>query len=344
MSRSRALAAVFALLVVTAGCTATRAPAELGTATADGPAGTVTPAPEVPVEERPSPWGERTLTVAVETPGTDANVTPAVREAAAFWSGNAKPYVGYAADLRVVPNASDPDVVVRFVGTVGSCAGANHPVGCAPIAGAGEEVTGPAVVDIRAGLDEDSTVRVVKHEFGHVLGLRHGAAPLDVMHPKMAVATTPRKNATDRAFPWANRTLDVYVDVDAEASADPDAVNGEVDRALRYVETAEELPSVRFRRVETEADADVVVRIADETDPDGCSCFRLRGPDPDRDGAPEEYRTLLITLQDVPTEAVAWHVGDWLSYALGSEDRADRPAAFRRSTPDARRAADWGDD
>lgn len=331
MSRSRALAVVLALLLVTAGCVATRAPAELGSPTATEPTGneTATAAPEVPVPDRPSPWGERTLTVAVETPGTDANVTPAVREAAAFWSENAEPYVGYAADLRVDPDAADPDITVRFVGSIESCAGTKHAVGCAPIAG--DRVRRPAVVKIRAGLDEESTVRVLKHEFGHALGLRHGDAPLDVMHPEMAVATTPKPNATDRAYPWANRTLAVYVD--ATGTADAEATDAAVDRALRYVEAADELPSVTFRRVDAEADADVVVRVRDDPDPDGCSCFRLRGPDPDRDGAPEEYRRLTISLQDASIDTVAWRVGDWLSYALGSEERADRPAAFREATP-----------
>ena len=330
MRRTRALVVVLALLVVTAGCTASRAPAELGTATASEPAGADgTTAAEVPVPDRPSPWGDSALTVAVETPGSDATVTPAVREAAAFWSGNAEPYVGYAADLRVEPNATDPDIVVRFVDAIESCAGAKHPVGCAPIVRS--EVKRPAVVEIRAGLDHESTARVLKHELGHALGLTHGDAPLDVMQPQMAVATTPKPNATERAYPWVNRTLDVYVD--AEDSADADEVSAEVDRALRYVAAADELPAVTFRRVETGADADVVVRVRDEADPDDCSCFRLRGPDPDRDGAPETYRRLTITLQDVPTDTVGWHVGNWLSYGLGSEDRADRPAAFRRATP-----------
>lgn len=335
MSRSRALTLSLALLLVVAGCTGPRAPAELGTATADEPAGTATPAPDLPVESRPSPWDGRTLTVAVETPGTDTNATPAVSEAAAFWSGAVERYAGYPAVLRVDPDAADPDIVVRVVGSIESCGGTTRPVGCAPVVR--EEVRTPVVVRVRAGLDTNSTVAVTKHELGHVLGLRHADAPVDVMRPQMAIATTPRTNATDRAFPWSNRTLDVYVD--AGAADDAAGVDAEVDRALRYVESAEELPSVRFRRVASADDADVVVRVPD--DADACSCFRLRGPDPDRDGAPEEYRRLTISLRDVPTEAVAWHVGDWLSYALGSERRADRPAPFREATPDVRRADDW---
>ena len=336
MTRPRLLTLALALLLVSAGCTGPRAPAQLGSEAAAASDSTVS-APEEAIADRPNPWGEPTLTVAVEAAGSDAHYVPLVREAAAFWSGNTEPYAGYAVDLRVDPNATDPDIVIRFVDTIDGCAGAKHPVGCAPVVRS--EARRPAGVEIKTGLDDDSTLRVLKHEFGHTLGLTHGDAPVDVMESRLSVATVPKPNATDRTFPWENRTLDVYV---ATGADDGPAATAEVDRALRYVEASPDLPAVTFRRVDSEAAANVVIRLDGATDSDDCSCFRIRGPDPDRDGAPEQYRRLDISLRGVPTDQVAWRVGNWLSYGLGAEDRAERPAPFRENTPGARRAADWG--
>lgn len=314
------------------------------------PANASSPDPET-APPRESPWSDGTVAVAVVVPSdADGRYAEAARSAAAFWSANDRRYLGYEVDLRVtavvhagradaVAWSGLPDVVVRVVDSVGPC-GASNPVGCAPVVRRGP-VDRPVTVRVRAGLDRDSTERVVRHELGHVLGLTHSDAPTSVMGPSMTVRTVPKPNATDRAFPWADRTLDVYVDV--AAADDPAAARRSVDRALGYLVDAPGLPAVEFRRVGSAADADVTIRVERTPAPDDrCACYRLSGPDPDGDGALEEYRGLTLTLRDLPPETLAWHVGDRLSYALGAEARADRPTPFRRADPAARRATDWG--
>jgi hypothetical protein len=67
----------------------------------------------------------------------------------------------------------------------------------------------------------------------------------------------------------------------------------------------------------------------------------VRGADPDGVGALERYAELRITLSDVGTDAVGWHVGYWLGYGFGFEADADWPAPFRDASYDDRRSEWW---
>ncbi|WP_435123937.1 matrixin family metalloprotease [Halobaculum sp. D14] len=364
--RRRATALLVALLCVTAGCVASSAsPRDAGASPATA-VETTSPAPgaasdaseatsdasDAGSDER-NPWREETLTVAVVAGdaerATDSEFAPLVRRAASFWAANAERYAGYAVDFRVAAaangsGADDADVVVHRVDDVETCGNATNPVGCAPTPN-GTAPARPAVVEVESGLTERSTVRVLKHEFGHLLGLRHGDAPRGLMQSAVAVTTAPRRNATDRAFPWADRRLTVAVDAaDASSPAERRTVRDEVAGALGFVEQSAALPAVQFDRVDAAADADVVIRVAETpADGDACACFRLRGPDPDRDGAPERYRRLTVTLRDLDPETAAWHVGNWLSYALGAESPGNRPAPFRDDSAEQRRDDAWHD-
>ena len=89
--------------------------------------------------------------------------------------------------------------------------------------------------------------------------------------------------------------------------------------------------------------ADVVVRSV-ETSPCGegaASCGATTGPDPDGDGAIETYSRLRISLVDLDTDAVAWHVGYWLAYGFGAEDDAEKPPPFRDASYEDRRSEWW---
>jgi hypothetical protein len=293
-----------------------------------------------------NPWGDDPVVVGVDAPDTDRNYARLVEAATAYWSTNAERYAGFDVSYRVDPDAESPDIVVSFVDEVPECGNTRDAVGCAPLVTKPSQIDRPAQVYIRSGLSAESTTLVLKHEFGHTLGLRHDDAPRDVMRAESVLHTQPQPNATERDFPWRDAAFSVYVD--ESNVSDTDATYDQIQHALTYYENGADgsagVPSnLSFRFVDSAEEADVVVRFS-ETSPCGegaGSCFQTLGPDPDGDGAIETYSTLRITLVDLDTPAVGWHVGNWLGYGLGMEQPSERPEPFRQASYDDRRSEWW---
>lgn len=317
----------------------TSAPASGLTATSVPPERRVWSSPVVLAVDPPN----GTAADADDRPRDDSRAYAAlVREAADYWSTNAERYAGYPVEFVVRPNASDPDVVVRFVDGVPDCGGVTHAAGCAPLITDSRQIQRPESVWVRTGLSDESTALVVKHEVGHLLGLRHDDPPHDVMRSRSVLYTQPMPNATERSFPWRDSAFTVYVD-DANAS-DPAGAREQVDHAVRYYERGAPgmLDNLTFRVVDDPAAADVTVRFDREATcgRSSGSCVRTRGVDPDGDGAIETYTRLDVVLVDLDTEAVGWHVGYWLAFGLGAEDDAEKPPPFRDASR-AERRSDW---
>jgi hypothetical protein len=357
-TRSAHAAVALAAVLVLAGCAgpamngpetaqstaaSTEAPtAASGTATATDAAPS-TPTP-TPVGERANPWGSEPVVVAVADPaGTGREWAPLVREATAFWAANADRFAGFPIDYEVRPDAENPDIVIEFVDTIPDCDGSNDAAGCAPLITDRRQIDRPETVSVRTGFSDDSTVLVVKHELGHTLGLTHNDSPADVMAARSVLYTEPQPNATEREFAWDDADFAVYVD-DANAT-DPERFREQVRRALDYYEDDPPgMPTnLTFRPVEDPDDAEIVVRPV-ATSPCGsgaASCGGTVGSDPDGDGAVETYSELRISLVDLDTDAVGWHVGYWLAYGFGAEPDAEKPPPFRNATYEERRSAWW---
>jgi hypothetical protein len=71
------------------------------------------------------------------------------------------------------------------------------------------------------------------------------------------------------------------------------------------------------------------------------SCIATRGTDPDGDGAIERYTHARITLVNLDTDAVGWHVGYWFAAALGAADDDEKPPPFRDASYRDRRSEWW---
>ena len=347
MGHDRTVAVLF-LAVVLAGCASAPIPGSGERIGGDPHPGTPvatqqTPETAVPTaEQRPNPWNDSTLVVAVDTVAAgDRDVAGLVQSAAAFWSDHSEPFAGYAVDFVVERDAEDPDVVVRFVDTVTDCEDVSHAAGCAPLIDDSGDVDRPETVTVLTGLSNASTEHVVRHEFGHLLGVEHGEPPREVMRPNATIETLPRPNATDRAFPWPNRAFAVFLGSDVDAGTE----HRQVEAALDYYERAPAgMPAnLTFRVTENRSAADVVVRRGD-CGAAASSCFTAQGPDPDGDGAIEQYHRAAIGLDGVPDDAVGWHVGNWLAYVPGAESAYGRPPPFRNADTDDRRSEWWDDD
>jgi hypothetical protein len=296
-----------------------------------------------------NPYGDGNLTVAVDaTNVTDGrDVRPLVAASLAFWEENAERYAGYAVDYRLLDAGSDPanaDVVVRFVDAVGDCGHEEGVAGCAPYVTRGP-VDRPVTVRVATGFDDDSTRLVLDHELGHTLGLGHDDDPQSVMSSRATLTTLPRTDAADRAFAWNDSTLSVYVDGEGVDPDDRDATDRQVTAALDYFADGADgaVPdNVSFVRTEDAASADVVVRFAEESPCSAAtgSCGRLGGFDPDDDGELERYTRLEITLADLDTDAVAWHVARWVGAGLGLEGE-EYPAPLRTTTTSDERRSEW---
>ncbi|UPV76008.1 matrixin family metalloprotease [Halorussus limi] len=331
-----------AALLVLSGC-ATQAP-DTG-ADADGSA-THRALTSEDAPTRPNPWGEGELTVAINNTANESrNFRPLVSDALDFWSNNSTRFAGFSIDYELEPNASNPDVVVKFVDAIESCANVSEPAGCAPYVTRGGQVSRPISIEVVGSYSNASTRLILKHELGHTLGLNHSAGPQSVMAPTSQLRTLPRPNATERRLPWADADFTVYLD--ANRTDDAEATREQVRHALDYYAEGANgtVPeNVSFAFTQNRSAADVVVEFTENLPcrtGDSGSCGRVRGNDPDGDGALERYDHLRVTLSDIDTEAVGWHVGYWLGYGFGFEEDADWPAPFRNATYEDRRNAWW---
>ena len=323
----------------TATTTTTRTPTETRTPTATD---TTTATPDETTASSQNPWGDDPIVVGV-VGDPSREYAPLIRDAADYWEENDRQYLGYEVQFEVRPDAANPDMQVNFSATIPECGGVSDAVGCAPQITDRQQIRRPVPIWVATGLSDDSTTHVIRHEFGHVLGLDHDDPPSDVMRAASVLYTRPQTNATDRAFPWNDSEFTVYADF--SAAENPDAAREQLNHTFAYYEEgAPGMPAnVTFRYVDDPEAADVVVEFAGEGACGGqsASCAETRGTDPDGDGAVETYTQVRITLAGIPTDAAGWHVGYWLAYALGAEDDGEKPPPFRDASYLERRSEWW---
>jgi hypothetical protein len=297
------------------------------------------------VADRENPWGESTLTVAIDNEADKSrDFTDELRTALDYWEANSEEYAGYALEYEVVPNAENPDIVVNFVEKVESCPRVENAAGCAPYVTKPSHVSRPMEIDIGSTFSDESIVLVLKHEFGHTLGLNHSSAPQSIMADSATLKTAPQTDAADRPLPWADAEFTVYLGPTPDR--DREAVRSQVERALGYFADGADgtVPSnLTFSFVRDRSAADVIIQFPDDLPcQSGASgsCGGVRGIDPDRDGSLEEYDRLLVSMSGIDTEAVGWYVGYWLGYGMGL-DESELPPPLRDASYDDRRSRWW---
>lgn len=295
-----------------------------------------------------SPWGGETVVVAVANAATpERNVTALVAETIDYWAARDERYGAYAVDFALRRDAEDPDLIVRFADEI-DCEG-HTAVGCAPRLNGSIRFDPPATVWVRAGFNDRRTRRVLRHEFGHVLGIKHCEPPYAVMaHARYCEpGTVPdAPGATDRPLPWPDADLAVHVSL---ANVAPSAENGtreQVDRAIAYVDDGAggSLPAnLSLSAAERPWAADVAIRFSDDPPCPGggeAVCYRRSGPDYDTDGETEFYTNATVILgAEVDVAARGWYAAWALAHLLGLDDEELPPALADAGY--AERRAEW---
>jgi len=292
-----------------------------------------------------NPWGVETVTVGIETaePGVnESDYRSAVAESVDYWNERAHRYGEYDAAFELDADAERPDVVVRFTSTV-RCQGEPGWIGCAPLLDATSVAEPPTTVLINSEYDDATVERTVKHEFGHLLGIRHGEAPMPLMEANADAGVNVDSSTLSGANPWREDIVEVYVATDELSEERAVAVRRQVDAAVAYYDAGAEgtVPeNVTFRRTDSRSDAEVVVLFQDDPwcrEGSG-SCARVNGVDADQDGTVEYYSGSTIVLSNVGTDAVGWHVGYWLGEAMGASSREELSPVFQSGE---NRTGDW---
>lgn len=316
--RNMKRALVLAVIVLLAGCGGQAAPATQTTATTETPTATATATPTPTATPAPpdNPFQSDPVVVAIENP-TNRSFEPLVRSAAAYWNTNAGTYGEWSTTLIVRPNATDPDIRVRFIDDIVVCDSeiGGEFLGCAPV----PEAINPgetAVIDIERGYTDASTLSTIKHEFGHVYGVTHGEEPMPLMNASSVANETAQPNATERAVPWQTNHIQVYVNY-SSFDASRDRVSKQVSRTLRYFDEGQDSVPDRVRVTKTgnRSAAEIVVRARPLSD--AASDGSFYGMSPDADRALEYYTNATITLdRGLEEENIGWHIGYWLDGGL----------------------------
>jgi len=295
-----------------------------------------------------NPWGEDVLIVGLDDSNATRDVKPLIRETLDYWEKNDDQYGDYQINFSFRPNAVQPDIRIRMLNSLPRCADEDDDVdsylGCAPLLEEGTTAYAPEYVDIVVGYDNETTLTTLKHEFGHVLGIEHGEEPMPIMaEVQVNAARQPLPDVKGQRYTFKEGHVDVYVDLES-FDAPAARVNEQVGHAISFYNNSANgnvPPLLVVDRTHNRSEAEIVIKeiegrleCLDEPRETG-SCGPMFGYDPDRDGALEYYTNQTITIKNVDTEKIGWHVGFHMSFALNPDEEfypfeSDAPEDLRQ--------------
>lgn len=328
----------------------TSTPAPTSTATTTAPP-TASSAETPEAEPADNPWGKDRVTVGLVTAThSEIDYGTALNATLDYWNEHPE-YGDYTVAFVRVADPDEADIQVTIRDTVESCGteGQDRVLGCAPLLVEDTRADPPVTVDIEAGYNRASTREIMTHEFGHVLGIRHGEPPAEYMQHEQIAYEIAQPNVTERAYPWRTTEFRFYVETDDLPETGKKDARDQIGHVIDYYSRIKDEDSpvpanISVRWADTRSDANVVVdfpeQLRDGTT--GASSFAGAGRDPDGDGALEYYTNATISLSDIDTEAMGWHTGYWYGQALGI-DKSNLPAPFQTTDPDQRRDDWWTD-
>lgn len=276
---------------------------------------TTTPLPDW-AEPASNPWGRSPIVVAVvDDVGARDDYVDQVERAISYWETDGANFTRWEPAFVLRPDAEDPDVIVRFVDGVWGCGSTSGDeiVGCASVLDSDDEPNDPEVIEIDGNLSEYRLYSTTRHEFGHLLGLRHDDEPQAVMAQSSAVPVDLD----------ASGVIGVHVEIKDSITA-KSGTREQVDYALDYYEGGAGgwlERNVTFVEVDDPGDADV----------------RLVFFDGDLDGSEGFVSEGIIRVDTWDPTTRGWHVGYWLGFFFGAESKEDLPEPFNEPRTDDRR-------
>lgn len=356
VTRSQLYRVFISFLIVLSGCSAvtpnsetptqtgttTEAPetaepsTDVSTPTAEPtPTSTATPSREA-LSEQYGPWLGEDTKVAVHEDASEG-LRPDVQQAINWWESN-DDYLPYKVNLELINDTDEADIVVRHTDKIATCGydDADEIRGCADLLDPDEPAPNRAYIQIERGIHPEVQPHVVRHEFGHVLGLPHQLSPEIMQSPAEYYIT----DLQDRDNPWAEETLLVYVDL-SDYGGPGDRFNDQVSRALSWYEqgAADNMDyNIRFERTSNRSKADIVITGAEFDDLDTAASYDYLVWNADSDPEAEWYHRQRINVtDDAQTSAVGWYVAWSLWETVGTGDRPyelepERDYHYRRSS------------
>jgi predicted Zn-dependent protease len=304
--------------------TSTATPTSTPTATST-PTPTALPTPTLAPPD--NPWGKTPITVAIDDSAVDESVRAQLSTALAYWESNADDTEYTDLSFEIIEDTERADVVVEVTEDLRVCGSRLEPesVGCAPYPGS-DGFDSQATIYMEAGYTPESRVTILKHEFGHTLSLTHGM-DLEIMNPELSLTNLPQTNAVDKANPWEQDTIRIYVDDSAVPQPIRDDHERYVKHAIGYYQDGAEgftPDNVTLERVESAEDADITVSFGDRSDigdSDQVSNGSVYGSDSDNDGRLEVFTEAEIQLAyNVEGEygITSYNLGYWIGYSFAA--------------------------
>jgi hypothetical protein len=262
-------------------------------------------------------------------------MTPLVREAVNYWDAQNGSVKNYSADFSVQPNATEPDLIVRFEDNISVCGLeiSDDAVGCADTLGKDTRLDSPAEVRIETGYTRADTLETIKHEFGHTYGRLHGQEPMPLMDAASVVNRTAQPNATERAIPWKSNTLRIYVDVGSFGNDAEDDLEEQISNTLPYFNDGRgTVPDdLIVERTDNRSEADIVM-VSKPVEGDYVARRTLFGQSTDADEPLEYYTNATVIIDpEVRNDEVGWYVGRYLDSFVNPDQRSE---PFDSSTRD----------
>lgn len=312
------------------------------------PTATPIPTPTFTPTPIPNPWNSDTAIVAInKSVDPDRNYAGLVQAALTYWQEEGAEYRKYDIRFVVRPNASDPDIVVKFVDSLSKC-GYEYSLdaayaGCASVLSAQSNPDDPEVVTILAGLVREDTILTLKHEFGHIYGINHNEEPMPLMSETYDYTFISKPDVSERAYPWQRTNLSVHIIHNPDKTeSQHKEVRKQVEHALDYYADGADgwmAANVSFYFVDDREEADVLIQFTDESSKDDGSIGTNWGRDIDTDDNLEYYTFVNISVDGIRVDRRAWHVGYWLGFTFGANEIEELPPPF--DEPDSDPREDW---